>query len=431
MRRTTDRVKTTDRFAGVDGLRAVAALAVVLYHTWRYSAPSGAPFDLGAFTPAFAQMQVGVTLFFAISGFLLYRGFAASILRDRGPPDYLQYFCNRILRIFPAYLAILAVIGFALAAARLRISPTETFVGSLLGAWDVVLANALLIQNYHPQWVLTGIGPAWSLAIEVVFYAALPLAVAFTWRFLRRTPGASARRVMLLPPLAFAAIGLGGKALLLSALALGLVDGPRWQGNWFSVLALGFLCHAHLFSLGMVLAVLHVEVEDRRVTLPRQWSLAASAGAVLAFGIAAAIWSESGERRLAAWDGATALGCAALLALVVLPQAAGDEPRSLLVRTLETPLLRAVGIASFSLFLWHEPFIDWLRTNHLTFGGVLGLPLNLLLVLFVAGVASFATYRGIEAPALKGKSSLARLLRPLFSFARRAHASDGQSRRPT
>lgn len=430
MRLTTDRARTTDRFAGVDGLRAVAALAIVLYHTWRYSEPSGAPFDLGAFTPAVAQMQVGVTLFFAISGFLLYRGFAASILRGKGPPDYLQYFCNRILRIFPVYLAILAMVGFALAAARIRVSPTETLVGSLIGAWDVILANALLIQNYRPEWVLTGIGPAWSLAIEVVFYAALPVAVALAWRILRRTPGANARHVMLLPPLAFAGIGLGGKALLLAAVALGLADGPRWAGNWFSVLALSFLCHAHLFSLGMVLAVLHVEVEDRRLTLPRQWSLAAFTGAVLAFGIAAAIWSESGELRLAAWDAATGLGCAALLALVVLPQAAG-KPRTRLVRTLETPLLRGVGIASFSLFLWHEPLIDWLRTNHLTFAGPLGLPLNLLLILFVSQAAAFATYRGIEAPALKRKSSLARLLRPLFSPVGGSYASSRQSRRPT
>ena len=70
----------------------------------------------------------GLTLFFALSGFLLYRPFAAAIVRAERPPYVRAYLTNRALRILPAYIAILILVGLIFGAANLT-SP-ECAVGA-------------------------------------------------------------------------------------------------------------------------------------------------------------------------------------------------------------------------------------------------------------------------------------------------------------
>jgi peptidoglycan/LPS O-acetylase OafA/YrhL len=73
------------------------------------------------------------------------------------------------------------------------------------------------------------------------------------------------------------------------------------------------------------------------------------------------------------------------------------------VRLLEHPLPVAVGVASYSLFLWHFPIIYWLQAHHALLAGWAGLPANIAITAVVAGTLSALTYRFVERPALKRK----------------------------
>jgi peptidoglycan/LPS O-acetylase OafA/YrhL len=164
------------RLAGVEGLRALAATAIVLVHVWGFSTPHGPPPGAREWIgDALSTLSAGVTLFFTLSGFLLYRPFAAAIARGVSHMPIRAYLRNRVLRIAPAYWVIFAVTALLLGAAAVR-GAHGTQTGRLGDPLSVIQAG-LLLQDYHPKTMVIGIGPAWSLAVEVVFYCTLPLLV--------------------------------------------------------------------------------------------------------------------------------------------------------------------------------------------------------------------------------------------------------------
>ena len=97
------------RFACIEGLRAVAALAVFFIHVseTRYSAGFGYhAVGLDRYVRAFFdEFQVGVPIFFAISGFVMYRPFVARHVGGQSEPSTMSYITRRVLRIYPAYWA--------------------------------------------------------------------------------------------------------------------------------------------------------------------------------------------------------------------------------------------------------------------------------------------------------------------------------------
>ena len=95
------------RLAGIEGIRAIAATSVLVYHVYLNGAPDARPVDLGVATKPVENLRAGVTLFFVLSGFLLYRVFVAAALRGLPMPSVREYLRNRALRILPAYLVIL------------------------------------------------------------------------------------------------------------------------------------------------------------------------------------------------------------------------------------------------------------------------------------------------------------------------------------
>jgi peptidoglycan/LPS O-acetylase OafA/YrhL len=90
-------------------------------------------------------------------------------------PKVGSYFRNRALRILPAYWVILLAVGVLLPAALVRQSRDQLILGRLVENPWLAVRNATLTQGYSPTGLLSGIAPAWSLAVEVVFYLALPL----------------------------------------------------------------------------------------------------------------------------------------------------------------------------------------------------------------------------------------------------------------
>ncbi|MDF2742299.1 MAG: acyltransferase, partial [Actinomycetia bacterium] len=258
------------RLPGIEGVRAVAACSVLVYHCWRYSSADHVIPQLGPFTAVMPHLALGVILFFALSGFLLYRPFAAAIVRDLAGPRVSAYLRNRALRILPAYWVILLFTGVVLQAALVRDGLSSVRVGSL-AEQPVTLAKAvLLVQSYDPGSLLAGIGPAWSLVIEVAFYLTLPLLATAGLLLARRAATRSARRwAALVPPAALLGCGLLGK---LAVHVLARSSGSSgWGADWPSVLARSFLANADLFAFGMALAVVHTEVVDGVLKLPRRW----------------------------------------------------------------------------------------------------------------------------------------------------------------
>jgi peptidoglycan/LPS O-acetylase OafA/YrhL len=389
------------RIFGIEGLRAVAACSIVVYHCWQYASPDGRWVDLGPFTKVFHQLPLGVTLFFALSGFLLYRPFAAAILRAEQRPLVRAYVRNRALRILPGYWAMLVFAALVLGSVEIRTSKFELSIGSFLHRPGLFFGNALLVQDYSPRTTLTGIGQSWSLAVEVVFYLFLPLLVMVAAAIAARGSNRRARRIAaLVPSLIVLLIGLSGKAV--GALVVrGAGQGYGWLGDWHSVIERSFWLQADLFTFGMALAVLSVEVEDRLVRLPSWWRPAAGAG-VLVIAVPTAIAWELGKLPQYPYDSLMALACTLVLALVVLPTWRGRLPP--LTRLLETRPLGTLGVISYSLFLVHGPLIYWLRDQGLTWSGRAGFPANLAVVGAVSVVLAALSYQFVERPALARKA---------------------------
>jgi peptidoglycan/LPS O-acetylase OafA/YrhL len=397
------RPSTGSRLPGIEGLRAIAACSILVFHTWLYAPPGAGSADLGGLNRFMPDLALGVTLFFTLSGVLLYRPFAAAILRARPVPSLRRYLRNRALRILPAYWAILLLCATALGSVLFWDASGNLTNGRLLDPGLIARAG-LFLQDYFPGTILLGIGPAWSLAVEVVFYCMLPLLVVSAVALARRCTSRSSRRWAALAPAGLIlTFGLTGKLAAVYLVPSPLGPYEDWGQNWHSVLVRGFWCQADLFAFGMALAVLRVDSEDGLLRLPRLWRKAALSGVLLSY---AAIWVY-GESR-PGWQNSyslantlAAFACALVLALVVLPADGAADSR--FVRVLEARPLVATGVVSYSIFLWHEPLIRWLHDLGLTLTGAGGFLVDLVVAGAVIGVASALTYRFVEAPALRLK----------------------------
>lgn len=141
----------------VEGMRACAAIGVVITHVAFQTGHS-----TGITGRFWSRFDMAVAVFFALSGFLLWRGHAGAARGLRPPPAAGHYLRSRVVRIMPAYLVTVVVI--------LALLPDAG--GASLTVW---LANLTLTQIYVPLTLTPGLTQMWSLAVEVSFYIALPL----------------------------------------------------------------------------------------------------------------------------------------------------------------------------------------------------------------------------------------------------------------
>jgi peptidoglycan/LPS O-acetylase OafA/YrhL len=386
---------TARRLPGIEGLRGVAAASVLTYHVWSHASPAGGP-RLGGVGPyVLGNLAHGVTLFFVLSGFLLYLPFVSAAMREQSRPSLRSYLRNRALRILPAYWAILLLVSFGLQTAVLRAEPLRE--GALTDP-EVLVADALLVQNYRTETLSTGIGPAWSLAVELVFYLVLPLLVLGMFALARRARTRRGRGIAaLVPPAVLGFVGLGG------SVAGGIVGG---------VLDHSFLAYAHLFTVGMALAVGLVAFEDGGLRLPAWWRPAAavSMAGLMVAGVVLTLNPSIPERiETILFSAASGL----LLALVVFPRRRVDGPGAL-IRALESVPVMTFGLMSYGVYLWHRPLITFLARHGITLrGGGWALLANVAIVLAVTSALSWVTYRLVERPALRWKIGAAAARREL------------------
>jgi peptidoglycan/LPS O-acetylase OafA/YrhL len=385
------------RLAGVDGIRAAAATCILVWHTYIYASVEGPP-DFGWASRYLApQLQLGVWTFFCLSAFLLYRPFAAAVLEGRDFPSVRRYLRGRAMRIVPAYWVILTLATFVFGVATYRAAGGG--IGIHIPSW---LAQMLFVHSFHPSTVLTGIGPTWSLSVEVVFYLALPLLGGVAWLIGRRarTPAGKLAAV-LAPALILLAVGvlcreIGDRFLSDAS------DPYGFRGTWFAVWERSFLSQCDLFAFGIVLAVAKVQLDRGRLRLPDSWRAGAFLAAV-ALGIPLVTMLTEGKMNANHYNTLMGLVNGLLVALVVLvPRDAA--PRDRLVRLLELRPIRYSGEISYSVFLWHYPVVVFLRKHELGMSGQAGFAANLLIVIAITWVLASLTFRFVERPFMARKA---------------------------
>jgi peptidoglycan/LPS O-acetylase OafA/YrhL len=388
---------TSSRFWEVEGLRAVAAWSIVVFHVWVFTSPAVLGWNLGPLTAFISPLQSGVTLFFVLSGFLLYRPIAAAVLDAKEGPSTLRYLRNRALRILPAYWVILVVTSFVLQSAALGASGHGVTGGTVNP--KTFLLDALLLQTYVPQAIWSGIFPAWSLTIEIAFYLLLPI-LGLAALSIAAGPARGLRRVMAAfgPVLAMVVLGAIGKTLVAV-----LSGGPQraTSAGWHGVLDRSLLTHADLFGFGMCAAFILLLWErglGGRLN-PLLWR---QGGRALAYVGLPLLFL--GYYFIPAYAYDSAVACLASVALVRI-LARRESPHSSSRTFLTHPLTLGAGRRSYSVFLWNYPVLTFLSTQGLLFEGhgawaFFG---NLGVAASTIALLSVLTYRFIEAPALRLK----------------------------
>ncbi len=160
-------VTATGRVDSLTGIRAVAALLVVLTH----AAYTTGRYGNGYVGLVFSRMEIGVPIFFVLSGFLLFSPWVTASATGSDAPSVKRYAWHRVRRIMPAYvvtvLAAYLVYHFRTAGPN----PGHT--------WEGLARNLTLTQiytdNYLYSFLHQGLTQMWSLAVEAAFYVALPL----------------------------------------------------------------------------------------------------------------------------------------------------------------------------------------------------------------------------------------------------------------
>jgi peptidoglycan/LPS O-acetylase OafA/YrhL len=323
-------VRRDAHFPLFDGLRAIAALSVLTLHGTYQVAVAQPELDPWWFRFG-VHLDAGVAVFFAISGFLLYRPFLRATLAGEGV-DVREYAIRRALRIVPAYWVALAVI-------------TVWFDLEEVQSAGRALQFALFAQVYDPDTALRGLGQAWTLDVEAVFYVVLPL-------FALGLARARTLRGAALGVLALIAASVAYKLVVLATVAdASAQDGLPWL---YSLPA-----HLDHLGLGMLLAVASL-AGPRRLHAGWCW-----AGALVAWGLCGLV-ADTGSRHDPPVTDLQYLVRHALygvsVVLLVAPAVFGDGgwPR----RVLAWRPLVWVGTVSYSLYLWHYAVIaqglDWL-----------------------------------------------------------------------
>jgi peptidoglycan/LPS O-acetylase OafA/YrhL len=376
-------------FPHVDTLRAVGALAVLTTHVGFWSASYGTNGTVGALL---ARLDVGVALFFTLSGFLLSRAWMTRAAVGRPAPGTGHYLWKRALRILPVYV-VTATLALALVEANRGLG------------WGDRVATYLLASTLVDVSFPAGLTHMWSLAVELHFYLLLPLLMLIGVGRRLRTPRVVALLVVLTALSTW--WHLHGAAW---ALGDSMVATPQWLVGYLDWFAVG---------IGLALAtVLHEQGRGGRVVAALR-SLAAQPGVCWLLAGSLLLVSTTplaGPLVLDPPTDAEALTKNLLYAgiggLVVLPAVLRDVPPvpTSFDRVLLHPVARHHGLTSYGLFCLHVPVLHLLTST--TAWDVFTVDFWPLwfATLAVSLVAAELAYRLVERPALrlKGRHPLAR-----------------------
>ncbi len=355
----------------LDGLRALAVVAVLVFH----NAGGGAP---GGF--------LGVDIFFVLSGFLI----TSLLIREwqgaRGI-DVLSFWGRRARRLLPALGVLLVLVACYVAYSSQPVNRGSVRLDGIATMFYV--ENWRLILTHHSYFAsfngLTPLGHTWSLAIEEQWYLIWPLALGAMLHFAR---GRLSRVVPVVIALAVASAGL--TALLYNPSS----DPSRvYYGTDTRVQA---LLIGALLAFAMV-ARGRATTKTMRVVLEVAGLLAA----------AWVFWIITHVDSNTTW--LYRGGLAAFAAATALVIAAAVQPRSPVIgRVLSVPPLRWIGLISYGIYLFHWPIFLWLTPTQTGLYGWRLFTIRVDAVLLLA----IASYFLVEMPVRRGTWR-----RPVLTFA--------------
>jgi len=313
-----------------DGLRGVAILWVLAYHTWLFSWFTPYLKAFGHDVPVSVIPRVGylgVDLFFLISGFCLFIPDARAAVLGSSTQPLRTFAWRRAVKIVPSYaLALLVTVPFALAYLR---GPSEL--------WPALVNHAAFVQNFYDDAFGKANSVFWSLAIEVQFYLVFPL---LAWTF-RRAP---------LPT------------------AAAMVGGALFYRSWFAgccledeVIMRQLPAYLDVFACGMLAAYAVTWLHARYPTPQR----ARAAATVIAFGLAAVIFAllqtcdavQYAPHGRARWD---LFGRTELAGLMGAFAVASCFAMRFWRAIIANPVLVFLSIVSYNMYLWHTLILIWL-----------------------------------------------------------------------
>ncbi|MEV0408799.1 acyltransferase [Actinoallomurus sp. NPDC050550] len=308
-------LRSVSHIPAVDGLRALAVLAVIAYHF-------GLPLH-GGF--------LGVDLFFVISGYVITRLLLAERART-GTTRLAAFWARRARRLFPAVLAVLIAVQAWMhlcAGATMRNTVnSQTLAALVYGSnWYSIFAE---VGYWGMPVDRAPLNHLWSLAVEEQYYLVWPLVFVVLMGMV------GSRRILACAALLCAVCAYTAMHLL-------FVPGAPDRAY------LGTDCRAGALALGALLAVLTVSpaVVDRSLPARATTPVAVLAGACLAW-----LWCNAhlDDRGLYSWQLALAgIAAAALIGSLVL------TADGLPARIVGSRPLVAIGKVSYSLYLWHWP----------------------------------------------------------------------------
>lgn len=334
----------------LDGLRGFCALGVLIYHVAYQAGVSNHIDTSGDGIWGYITTGLGVALppFFVLSGLMLYRPFARSVLRGTKPPQVKSFLWGRSLRILPGFWVLVTVCLLLLN------------FNSIHNPWDALkpylLLHFLATPNFN-NWLI-GLDPTWTVPAEMFFYLSLPVMCWAINRYARKAadPAARVRRMMwsLLVPFA---VGLGWTIFTYSPADIANV----WYFAWWPLGYVGF------FAAGMGLATLQVYQEEFPARPHRFRNFVARHPNLFwlaAVGVFIAnVPTPLGNVGDGSWGGFwqelltySLLFLFAIFAVTPLTVARGSSRTMNAI--LSNPPMRYLGRICFSIYLWHVFYID-------------------------------------------------------------------------
>ena len=378
------------RFPAFDGLRAIAAVSVVALHAAFYSGFA----KRSSYAIYTARLEVGVSVFFVISGFLLYRPFVVSHLHGRAAPEAFRFWIRRLFRIVPAYWLALTVIVYVLHQAVIP------------GGWSGAIIQYSFLQIYVPSAIFFGITQAWSLCTEMSFYLFLPLyAAAIAYR---RGSASKQLKRELSGLLALVAISLLFRTWVLTHQTLCthqcFTNPPvtSLMTSWLPAY-LGPLCHRHVLSGDQRCGLERTTLSHRGCAIRAMpwvsWGLALAAfWAVSHLGISPlnTLYIVTPGTNILKQ---TLYGLFALF--LVAPAVFGPQEKGAIRRLLRLAPIAWLGVVSYGIYLWHQAMIQ----EFFDITGEQQFAVSFWILLFAAvalsTVVATVSYLGMEQPLLE------------------------------
>lgn len=362
-------------YGEVDGYRGIAALLIVLLHA--YQKP-GVHFDRSASVGAFADLlllnlDLAVDWFFVLSGFLLFLPFARAALVQQGQLSSRDFLRRRMYRIVPAYYVVLLVFW-------------SLGQHNWPSGWSDLLKHLTFTHIFDLNHMFTTVGPAWSLADEVIYYLFLAILGPFCYWLCGMFGTPQARTLVLT-----------GLVLLLVGVSLTYHAHFLWRGDLsLASFPAHFqpLARFNTFGLGMLLAVGVVatggpKLHGRVPTLLRLLGVLLLLLTLLLPGL-----GKAGAIAFPTFSG--------LSFLLILCSTVLAARTSLWIRALGSPPLRFLGLISYGMYLWHEPVLIALLAHHwvihTTPNAIFG---NIVLTVVIAVAFGSLSYWAVERPMIR------------------------------